>query len=270
MSSALKIQEIPLTESEMGMRFRASALNELDPTHIRQLAIHHRVLALSIENIDNNSFIDFCKNMGDPVSLKDVASGEGFILDLDGDTNREKVVTGRGPLALHNDGFIFGTRVDFLILFGEKVGKTIDSGATIVCDQKMARRELPEELRDILNSREFEYKITERGYFSTTPDDWITIPHYKNYGRGNVLRIGFPFPSDAKASWHVRIKDEDMEVSTKFFEQLEDHFSSPRYIYRHYWRQNEVLIVDNQNTLHGRDALVGSAKRKLKRIQLTI
>ncbi|MFB7937633.1 TauD/TfdA dioxygenase family protein [Streptomyces sp. NPDC056049] len=227
------------------------------------------VLVRGVE-LDEDAFRLFVRSLGDTVDHK-FGEGQADLLKLDASREKGKVVTGRGPLPLHTDGLLVGEQVDLIVLYAAEFSDAPGSGETYVSDQLTAWREMPEHLRRVLDEHEFEYLVRERGYFPTVPVDWYTIPTTRDYGRVRSLNLTTAFPRDVEQrSWEIRVKGMAPADSDRFFAELDAFLRSERYAYTHRWRVGDLLVIDNQRTLHGRTAIGEGGTRVLFRGQLTL
>ncbi|MFF9150053.1 TauD/TfdA family dioxygenase [Streptomyces sp. NPDC055051] len=227
------------------------------------------VLVRGVE-LDEDAFRLFVRSLGDTVDHK-FGEGQADLLKLDASREKGKVVTGRGPLPLHTDGLLVGEQVDLIVLYAAEFSDAPGSGETYVSDQLTAWREMPEHLRRVLEEQEFEYLVTERGYFPTVPVDWYTIPTTRDYGRVKSLNLTTAFPRDVEPrSWEIRVKGMEPADSERYFAELDAFLRSERYAYTHRWRVGDLLVIDNQRTLHGRTAIGEGGTRVLFRGQLTL
>ncbi|MFD5770261.1 TauD/TfdA family dioxygenase [Streptomyces sp. NPDC127049] len=227
------------------------------------------VLVRGVE-LDEDAFRIFVRSLGDTVDHK-FGEGQADLLKLDASREKGKVVTGRGPLPLHTDGLLVGEQVDLIVLYAAEFSDAPGSGETYVSDQLTAWREMPEHLRRVLDEHEFEYLVRERGYFPTVPVDWYTIPTTRDYGRVRSLNLTTAFPRDVEQrSWEIRVKGMAPADSDRFFAELDAFLRSERYAYTHRWQVGDLLVIDNQRTLHGRTAIGEGGTRVLFRGQLTL
>ncbi|MEU4493560.1 TauD/TfdA family dioxygenase [Streptomyces sp. NPDC023998] len=221
-------------------------------------------------DLDEDDFKLLVRSLGDRVDHK-FGEGQADLLKLNASRDKGKVVTGRGPLPIHTDGLLVGERVDLIILYAADFSDAPGSGETYVSDQLTAWDEMPEHLRQVLDEHELEYLVTERGYFPNVPEDWYTIPATRDYGRVKSLNLATTFPRDIEQrSWEVRVKGMAPERSEEFFAELDAFLRSERYAYTHRWQVGDLLIIDNQRTLHGRTAIGEGGTRVLFRGQLTL
>ncbi len=246
----------------------------VDLGNLREIVLESGAVVVKNLNFTEPEFREFVEGLGEKVSYEqdDADVGYGFtdILHLNGNREIGKVITGRSGLPLHTDGILLGTQVDFIILFATKAENLTSDGATLVCDQITAWHEMPNDLRDVLLQGQLEYLANERGYFTNVPDNWYAIPTFRNYGRVKSLNIALPFLDDAPTSWSVRIPGVPTDVSVRFFDDLRDHFMQERYLYEHYWSTGDLVVIDNQRTLHGRRGLDREGIRVLLRGQVTL
>lgn len=220
--------------------------------------------------LDEDSFKLLVRSLGDTVDHK-FGEGQADLLKLNASRDEGKVVTGRGPLPIHTDGLLVGERVDLIILYAAEFSDIPGSGETYVSDQLTAWDEMPEHLRRVLDEHEIEYLVRERGYFPTVPEGWYTIPTTRDYGRVRSLNLATAFPRGfSQRSWQVRVKGMDQERSDQFFDELDAFLRLERYTYTHRWRVADLLVIDNQRTLHGRTAISDGGTRVLFRGQLTL
>lgn len=228
-----------------------------------------------LQNVDlsEEKFRCFVEKLGKKIEYKEEKAlvGYGFsdILNLDGTPEDGKVITGRGRLPLHTDGILLETQVDLIILYASDVHGVDEDGATLVCDQLAAWREMPEILRTPLLKGSLEYIAFERGYFTSVPEGWFPIPTFRDYGRVKSLNLALPFEGERLKSWDVRVQGLSTQASQAYFAALERHFTQEKYLYAHRWCKGDLLIIDNQRTLHGRRALSVNKQRRLLRGQTT-
>ena len=265
------------TRSLLASGFGAEAVfadGPADPGRVREVAMSTGAALVRNCAFTEDEFRAFVGRMGAKVSYEDddASVGYGFtdILHLDGSPEEDKVVTGRGGLPLHTDGVLLGTQVDLIILYAAELANLGEHGATMVCDQLAAWQAMPGNLRAVIDAGTLEYRALERGYFTTTPDGWYEIPTIRDYGRVRSLNMALPFPPGTPASWDVRVPRVTAAESADYFSKLADYLTGADYLYTHTWQQGDLLVVDNQRTLHGRRGLAGDSTRKLLRGQVTI
>ncbi len=67
----------------------------------------------------------------------------------------------------------------------------------------------------------------------------------------------------------VRLKIHSSKIHPEFiYRFLKNKIRSHQYLYKHSWREGDLLIIDNRYTIHGRCALGKNTQRQFKRIQV--
>ena len=189
------------------------------------------------------------------------------VLKLDG--TKKKFGTGRGELPLHSDGGLLKTRVDILIMYAVQIQNLFFQGATTVCGHELACQEMPIYLKNILSKETFQVRVLEKGYYiKGSPSDWFTLPVFTDYGWGNSMYIYLPFINQAHASWESRILGFSDLENNSFFNELRLFLTKPKYYYRHFWTQGDLMIKDNRRVLHAREEYDEKATRLIYRGQV--
>ncbi|KAF3996235.1 TauD/TfdA dioxygenase family protein [Glaciimonas immobilis] len=269
MTNSILLKSKQLTSSGLGCHVdNATPLSALLNVVLKSgIALIHNV------DLTEASFRSFVEKIGKKIEYKEEKAlvGYGFsdILKIDGTPEDGKVITGRGKLPLHTDGILLNTQVDLIILYASDVQGVDADGATLVCDQLAAWGEMPDSLRTPLLIGSLEYIAFERGYFTSVPEGWFSIPAFRDYGRVKSLNLALPFIGERLKSWDVRVQGLSSQASQDYFNALEKHFTQEKYLYNHQWCKGDLLIIDNQRTLHGRSALSVSKHRRLLRGQTT-
>ncbi len=263
-----------LIETGLGMRLVGTGGICPSGESLRKMLLTHGTLLVEGLRLSKEQFSGMLTSLGDMLvhkgKVKEFGYGYKDILHLDGSREQEKVITGRGPIPLHTDGLLAGNQVDFIVLYCHEADILPDSGSTVVCDQSAAWQAMPDALRKVIKDGTFEYFAEERGYFPTVPESWYSIPTKRNYGRIESLNLALPFPAGWHASWQVRVRGNTEAENTDFFQALGNYLWQPHFIYRHQWKEGDLLLIDNQNTLHAREPLSDDSRRKLYRGQVTI
>jgi len=261
-----------LTESGLGVR-----LGHREYSSIIQLARAVRDAALEtgfvlVDGLDlsRDDFQTLVHEMGSAVASK-YREGRSDLLELKASREQGKVITGRGPLPIHTDGLLIGQQTDLIILYAADFDDRPGSGETFVCDQLAAWRSMPKPLADALEHDGLEYIAEERDYYpADMPEGWYRIDTTRDYGRVRSLNLALPFPSGSPSSWQVRVAGKDSGTSEEILRRLDEHLRQARYVYQHQWSKGDLMVIDNQRTLHGRTAVSPGGTRLLYRGQVTL
>ena len=226
------------------------------PQILKNILMKKGFVIIKNASFEKSEFLKFYSRFGNIVAYindrKAVGYGYNDTLILGGE--KKKVVTGRGQLPLHADGGLLLSTVDQVFLYAKTINNLHFRGSTSMVNHVLANRELPHHLRDVLENAHFEVRVTEKGYYAhVSPDNWFHVPVFTDLGWVKKMLLYFPFDEDQPASWETRITDfSDTEIKL-FFTELAAFYRQPRYCYRHYWEEGDLLICDNRNTIHERE-----------------
>lgn len=245
-----------LLASGFGAQLNANAFLDAEPEVIKDILKQKGFVIARGINFNKNEFLDFYSKFGEVVAYVNEREKVGYgyrdTLELDGDS--KKIVTGRGQLPYHADGGLLLSQVDLVFLYGARIRNLKFRGSTIVTDHVLACKEMPRHLLNVLERETFEVRVTERGYYvDVSPDGWFKVPVFTDIGWVKKMLLYFPFDEGQKASWETRIVGFSDIETKKFFDELSRFFKNPRYSYTHYWKEGDLLLLDNRRTIHERE-----------------
>ncbi|MBH2547972.1 TauD/TfdA family dioxygenase [Serratia marcescens] len=246
----------PVMSTGFGAKMSSNDFLEADTDSIKNLLMRQGFLIVNKINIDADEFRDIYSKYGTVVEYADEKIQVGFgyrdTLKLEGE--KGKIVTGRGQLPFHADGGLLLSRVDQVFLYAVEIKNMKFRGATTICDHVLACNEMPNHLRNVLENEKFEVRVLERGYYvDVSPEGWFEVPVFTDIGWVRKMLIYFPFDAGQPASWETRIVGFTDEETKRFFEELTAFIKNPRYFYKHYWEDSDLLIMDNRRTIHERE-----------------
>ena len=215
---------------------------------------------------NKEQFTNFFSQFGNVVEYvkekKYVGYGYKDTLELSGDV--KKIVTGRGQLPLHADGGLLLSQVDQVFLYAKKISNLKFRGGTLYVDHVTACKEMPIHLKNVLETEQFEVRVTEKGYYSNvSPEGWFKVPVFTDLGWVKKMLIYFPFDEGQPASWETRIVGFSETEQKNFFKELGQFFRSPRYCYKHYWQEGDLIVNDNRNVIHEREEFNDDAVERI-------
>ncbi|NJK65213.1 MAG: TauD/TfdA family dioxygenase [Oscillatoriales cyanobacterium RU_3_3] len=259
-----------------GTLFNKDVFLSSDPHDIKEILKKKGFALIRGLSLSNQEYRNIYSQYGNIVKYikhtdesKNVGYGYEDTLELGGE--EKQVVTGRGQLPFHADGGLLLSIVDLVFLYAVHIRNMRFRGATLTTDHVLAYQEMPLHLRDVLDNETFEINVLERGYYSNvSPPSWFKLPVFTDLGWVRKMLIYFPFDEGQPASWQTRIVGFSEYETAKFFKELSQFYKSPRYTYRHYWREGDLLISDNRRTIHEREEFNDpNIKRVLWRGQTT-
>ena len=207
-------------------------------------------------DLDESACAAICFGLGEPVTYTAGDFGYGYkvLVHLGRDGEQGRIIQGRGSMPLHSDGLLASRRVDIVLLYCVDCRDARGFvGATIVSDQKRGLEFVDSEIADMLATTGLEYRIGERDYFTTLPDEWYCIPAVvERWGR-TYLRLGLRYSPDTPAAWEVRVPDVSEAESRAILDHLELALTRDDVLYQHSWETGDLLLINNYTTLHGRN-----------------
>ncbi|MBD2797901.1 TauD/TfdA family dioxygenase [Xenorhabdus sp. 18] len=250
------LQWSPIMKSGFGAKINADDFLKTDTEVIKNLLMRQGFVIVNQLKIGANEFRDIYSKYGTIVEYADEKIDVGFgyrdTLKLEGE--KGKIVTGRGQLPFHADGGLLLSQVDQVFLYAVEIKNMKFRGATTICDHVLACKEMPDHLLKVLENETFEVRVLEYGYYvDVSPAGWFKVPVFTDLGWVRKMLVYFPFDEDQPASWEPRIVGFTTEETKKFFTELTTFMKNPRYYYKHYWEDGDLIIMDNRRVIHERE-----------------
>lgn len=251
-----KVQWTPVMKTGFGARINPEHFLEADTEELKNLMMRQGFIVVNNLDIDADKFRDIYSKYGKIVEYADEKIQVGFgyrdTLKLEGE--KGKIVTGRGQLPFHADGGLLLSQVDQVFLYAVEIKNMKFRGGTTVCDHALACQEMPDHLLKVLENENFEVRVLEHGYYvDVSPAGWFKVPVFTDLGWVRKMLIYFPFDEGQPASWEPRIVGFTDEETKRFFSELASFMKNPRYYYKHYWEEGDLLIMDNRRVIHERE-----------------
>jgi len=250
------LQWVPIMKSGFGASIHSKDFLNADIDDVKKLLMRQGFVVVKQLDIDADKFRDIYCQFGSIVEYADEKITVGFgyrdTLKLEGE--KGKIVTGRGQLPLHADGGLLLSQVDQVFLYAVEISNMKFRGATTICDHVLAYNEMPVHLQNILENETFEVRVLEHGYYSNvSPQGWFKVPVFTDLGWVRKMLIYFPFNEGQPPSWEPRILGYTTNETKHFFAELSTFMKKPRYFYKHYWANQDLIIMDNRRVIHERE-----------------
>ncbi|MCG8419083.1 MAG: TauD/TfdA family dioxygenase [Proteobacteria bacterium] len=232
--------------------------------------------ALVVRNcrLDEYALMSVAESLGQPLEYKVEASnrmfGKGPITYLEGSQN-EAMSLGRDMMPLHNDGVVFKQQIDFLLLYCSELSQEYPGGDTIICDQRSALDDLEADLMSTLMTVKVEYLLVNKWFHDLVDksEEWVETSPIILDDKGHAfLTVELPYPEGVVPGWKVRIQGWGEDESAAFLDRLARHFNREAYCYTHEWQKDDLLVLKNRETLHGRSKLEPHGVRHLMRCHI--
>ena len=244
-------------------------LSEADFEQIRAAIIRHKVLVFRDQRLDDNSHYAFAQRFGPleghvnrSTRLDALPKLQVFgNLDVDGKTTG--VHPEKGTLVWHTDKSYIATPSLFTILRSPFVART--GGDTLFADMARAYEALEpaasirlEGLRAVHDWKRSREKSDER---PATADEIAAAPPVdhpliRTHPETNARTIYIGNHASHILDWEIA-------AGEALLAQLEAHATQENFIYRHRWRENDVLMWDNRCTMHCVTAYDAAAERRV-------
>jgi (5R)-carbapenem-3-carboxylate synthase len=261
-----------LTPSGLGVVLLAHAT--CDPVgfaaELRTAAVQRGLVLVRDLTLDASGFRALTRGVGKPIG-HEFWEGQADMVRLEASPDEGRVATGRGELPLHVDNLWIGEPTDLILLYAAEVSDAPGSGETIVVDQLAAWAGMPAHLRRVLEEEQIEHRVEQRGPTPGVPEDWFAVSAFRDHGPVRSLYVALPFPPGTPApGWQVRVAGFSRQESDDFLRELDAHFRRREFAYQHRWVTGDLLVINNQRTLHGRTSLDSTQVRLLYRGQVTL
>lgn len=246
----------PAMKTGFGALIDKENFHSLTPEDVKKLLMQQGFAVIRELKLTADEFRDIYALYGKIVEYADEKINVGFgyrdTLKLEGE--KGKIVTGRGQLPLHADGGLLLSDVDQVFLYAAEIKNMKFRGATTICDHVLACHEMPLHLKRVLENETFEVRVLEKGYYvDVSPAGWFRVPVFTDLGWVRKMLIYFPFDEGQPASWETRILGFSEGETAAFFRELGSFMKQPRYFFRHYWEDGDLLIMDNRRVIHERE-----------------
>lgn len=227
-------------------------LDETGQTEFRELLFRHRLLLIRGQRLDSEAHARVVGYIG-PILVE---TGDFRLISADGNL-------GRTALCFHSD--LSFTSEPHTALSLHAVDVVDGETATLFADGVGAAEALPAALREQLEGRDALALISSVQTHRAVPYDApaflpqqsrpAIIPH-------PVTRRPILYITEMQTA---RIEGLSPEDSAALLRQLFDILYAPANVYRHDWRNGDLVIWDNLALQHARPDLSGATKRELLR-----
>lgn len=246
----------PLTPSGKGARITDRRVTDFSVEELRALVARHEWLAFKQHPVTLDEMIPYLTRFG---KLVENDRRQGPVLKLDASKKDEgEVLLGQGFMPLHRDGALMGNKIDLVGILCVEY-KNVSGGRTFVSDIDNACKAVPAEILDVVREKGIEGRPVDR-YYTKAADTWHRIPGFADVSGKSYLNVGFPYRPGEKASWMLRIPGVDDSKCQEMFETMRAILMSETYCYYHEWDEGDLLLLDNQRLLHGREAFQGGPR----------
>lgn len=243
---------------------------DFDAAELDHLIDDYGVLVIRDQALDHASLVDFSRRFGEVV-VHAVAEylapdhPEVMILSNNVDDGRPVGAPNNG-IFWHSDQIHQRRPVAYTLLYGHEVPPV--AGDTLFADMRAVHDALPAPLRDELAGRRAVHSFAvsyEKNYIEAEPltperraanpdTDHPVLRTHPRTGRRAVF-------VDPDSTSHIL--DMNAQRSAELLDHLFAYLEDPGYVYRHRWRQGDLVMWDNRCLMHRATGYDDSAHRRV-------
>ena len=239
-------------------------------SEVCDLWMEHKVAILRDQKLNDDALVGFTERMGPLfVHVRDQFRALDrpeimYISNVEED-GRPLGALGNGELNWHSDQTYTRRPVFGTMMYAIEV--PVEGGDTWFGDLAAAYAEMPAEMRAAVDGYKACYSIEKKSLkrrYETpqyqkdqTPDQWHPLVRTHPYLDRKALYLS---PSHITGIGDLSFEDSEAELA-----RLQDWASQDRFVYKHRWQQNDVVIWDNSSVMHRRDGFPPEQCRFMKR-----
>ncbi|MFI9812502.1 TauD/TfdA dioxygenase family protein [Saccharothrix variisporea] len=260
----LRVQETPL--APFGRLVTADGpadLRDIAPATLERWTVESKVVVLrGFPLLDKEDLVDYCAQWGEILHWD-----FGAVLDLVVQEDPKNYLFSRTDVPFHWDGAFAKTAPRYFLFQCVEAPVAGGGGETVFSDSVEVLRRTPEELRREWAGTQVTYRTEKLGYYGGETVSPLLAEHSET--GETILRYGEPLdPAKYKNPVWVDIAGKSGADAEAFMTDLRDRMHDPEVCYHHEWQDGDIVAVDNQALLHGRNAFRGNSSRHLQRIQI--
>lgn len=212
-----------------------------------------------------DEWIDYCAEFSDIKVYQDFWSclpntkDKVMLLGTEKINNRDCYVSRPGLLDWHYDGMGLINPEELLCLYC-----VIPNSVTLVCNLHQMYVEAPADIKKIIHNGVIE--ITDyNGIYDTNKKERVQVVRvHKDYEREQYKPLFQIHPISGKpslvyANTFVKKLHGLTEADAKKFDEYYNKVFD-KYVYRHHWKENDILIIDQRMCIHARTPYEGERK----------
>jgi len=238
-------------------------LRDIPPATLERWTVESKVVVLrGFPLLDKDDLIAYCEGWGEILRWD-----FGAVLDLVVEEDPKNYLFSRTDVPFHWDGAFAAVAPRYFLFQCVKAPVPGGGGETVFSDStEVIRRADPELVREWAATK-IGYRTEKLGYYGGSVDSPLLTEHTET--GETIMRYGEPLDPDRYLNpvW-VDVHGRSGADAEAFMADLRDRLHDPSVCYHHEWRDGDIVTVDNQALLHGRNAFRGNSSRHLQRIQV--
>ncbi|MGC5334575.1 TauD/TfdA dioxygenase family protein [Micromonospora sp. DT62] len=238
-------------------------LRDIAPATLERWTIESKVVVLrGFPLLDREDLVAYCETWGEVLTWD-----FGAVLDLVVQEDPKNYLFSRTDVPFHWDGAFARAAPRYFLFQCLEAPVPGGGGETVFSDSTdVIRRASPELVREWA-ATEVSYRTEKLGYYGGETVSPLLTTHSET--GETIMRYGEPLdPERYRNPVWVTIGGRSAEEAEPFMADLRDRLHHPDVCYHHEWVDGDIVVVDNQALLHGRNAFRGNSSRHLQRIQI--
>lgn len=237
-----------------------SSIGQFSPEQIRDWVREYKILVFrGYQPMPKQELALYGQKLGKPLQWE-----FGAINELKVKPDTENYIFTDHAVPMHWDGAFVGT-IPHIILFQCLVApKPEDLGGTTFCDSSAIVRQLSPEQKERWKNITISYTTKKVVHYGGTIRQKLVQKHEVD----DIEVLRYAEPVDDLNPVSLSIDGLNGQSETEFISEMESLLYHPDYLYTHRWQQNDIVLADNHNLLHGREAFKNPNERYIQRINI--
>jgi len=238
-------------------------LRDLAPATLEEWTVASKVLVLrGIPLLDTEDLVAYGESWGEVLTWD-----FGAVLDLVIEEDPKNYLFSRSDVPFHWDGAFARADPRFFLFQCVRAPKAGGGGETVFSDTTEVLRRAGEDLAGRWANTEVTYRTEKLKHYGGE----IVKPLLSKHSVTGEPTIRYNEPLDPERYQNpvwATVPGLSEEDEAAFLADLGARLHDPEVCYAHEWRDGDIVVVDNQALLHGRNAFRGDSSRHLQRIQI--
>ncbi|MDG4794571.1 TauD/TfdA family dioxygenase [Micromonospora sp. WMMD1082] len=238
-------------------------LRAIPPATLEEWTIAAKVLVLrGFPLLSTEDLVSYCEGWGEILTWD-----FGAVLDLVIMDEPKNYLFSRSDVPFHWDGAFAKQAPRYFLFQCVQAPPVGGGGETVFSDTTEVIRRAGDDLRRDWGSVDVTYRTDKLAYYGGQVTASLLATHSET--GETIMRYGEPLdPAVYQNPVFLTVDGVAPQDADAFMTDLRDRLHDAEVCYHHEWRDGDIVIVDNQALLHGRNAFRGDSSRHLQRIQI--
>ena len=241
----------------------AADLRDLAPATLEEWTTAAKVLVLrGIPLLDKDDLVAYGESWGEVLRWD-----FGAVLDLVIEEDPKNYLFSRSDVPFHWDGAFAHATPRFFLFQCVRAPQEGGGGETVFSDTTEVIRRAGTDLAERWARTDVTYRTDKLRHYGGETTAPLLATH--SVTGETTMRYNEPLDPDRYLNpvWTTVDGLPEAEAAP-FLADLSTRLHDPEVCYAHEWRAGDIVVVDNQALLHGRNAFRGNSSRHLQRIQI--